>query len=355
MTVPGADLPTAVRGATVLDDHAQLAWDSDPDGLATIDADGVVGATNRAFDELIGSQEGATIGRGIGDVFAPEDAAMVLASTADLDSVRVAGIRSDSYPFAADLSTFRSASSDVIILRLDGRFAARAAVDDHLGDDALAHALSHDVRSRLNCVQGFLDHAIDRIAPTSMATAGPYIERAVRAGSAGDRMVAGLVHFLRLRNRAFDLTPTPLGPLVADAAHLATLDLNVELDITVQELPTVLADGPLLREVFVELFRNTVEFARDGVAPAAVVTAEVSRGWCRLSISDNGRGIPPGLADDAFVIFRQLQARNWERGVGVGLAVCRQVLEGHAGTIELDRDEESGTTVRLRLPLAPPS
>ena len=353
--MPGAELPTADRFAADLHDPARLAWDNDPDGLALIDVDGTVRATNRSFDELTGSAHDVASGRVIGDLLAPEDAAMVLASTDDLDAVRVAGIRSDSYPFVADLSTFRPEAGAAIFLRLDARFAARADVVDHVGDEALAHALSHDVRSRLNCVQGFLDHAIEHIEPASMATAGPYIQRAVRAGGAGDRMVAGLVHFLRLRNRAFDLVPTPLAPLVTEALQLATLDLNVELDIAVPDLPTVLADGPLLREVFVELFRNAVEFGRDGVPPAATVTVEVSHGWCRLSISDNGRGIPHGLEDEAFALFRQLQARNWERGVGVGLAVCRQVIEGHAGTIELDGGEESGTTVRIRLPLAPPA
>lgn len=332
-----------------MSDAGALAWDSDPDGLALVDHAGVIAATNRSFDELVGHAEDGVLGRSIGDLLAPEDAAMLLASTAATNSSRVSGIRGDGHPFTADVSTFRPPSGNTIFVRLETRSAARAAILDEI----LAHALSHDVQSRLRCVQGFLDLAVDRTVGESLTTADPYLQRAALALAAGDRMVSGVVNLLRVGSRPLQLVPTPLEPLLIEAGELASLDLDLKLGIDAQAKPMVFADGPLLRDVFVELFRNSVEFARDGVVPAAVVTAERSAGWCRLHISDNGRGMPEELTEDALTIFRQLQPRNWERGVGVGLAACKMVVEQHAGAIQLHSDEETGTTVELRLPLAP--
>jgi signal transduction histidine kinase len=161
------------------------------------------------------------------------------------------------------------------------------------------------------------------------------------------------VRYLRLTIRPLRIYPVALDRIVDDAyrASLAGFEGDAaRLDRG--ELPVVWGDPSLLAECLSELITNARKFA---VGPVGI-RVEVDRtiaGWVYLQVCDDGPGIDPAFVEDAFEPFRLLQPKGRYPGVGMGLALCRRIVEVHAGRCWIEASERAGTTVRLRLPLAP--
>lgn len=338
------------RGPSPETDAAELAWRHLGDGVALLDRGGVIVATNPSFDALVGFAEGRLIGRSFRDLLAPGDADRVVDAADSQSWIAVAGLECDGFPFVVDAAASSVAAERIlVIVRPRGPTISRSADAADTHGTELAHALSHDVRGRLRSVSGFLDVVLEGDGADQPTDDSACLRRASAAARAGDRMLERLVHHVRLGEATFTLRPIGLLEMVRAASTIVDGDISVEAGT----LPVVLAEERRMTECLVELFANAVVFARDGVPPVVSVTAEVSGGWCDVRISDNGRGMPADLVDDCFGLFRQLQARNWERGVGMGLPICRRIVDGHGGDIRIESDRAAGTTVRLRLALAP--
>lgn len=329
---------------------ADLVWRHLGDGVALVDRDGVISAANPAFGDLVGFAEAELIGRGWRDLLAPGDADRVADSADSEQWLAVAGLQRDGFPFVVDITTTSVVDDRMIVTARRRRPTISRGSDapDRTGAE-LAHALSHDVRGRLRSVSGFLDVALEARSDATPGDDSAMLERAVAAARASDRMLERLVHHLRLGDSTFTLAPTPLDEMVCAAAAIVGGDISLGAD----PLPVVLADEQRFTECLVELFGNALEFSREGIPPDVTVTAGVSGGWCDVRISDSGRGIPADLTADGFGLFRQLQGRNWERGVGMGLPICRRIVDGHGGEITIESDGTAGTTVCVRLALAP--
>jgi len=119
-------------------------------------------------------------------------------------------------------------------------------------------------------------------------------------------------------------------------------------------LPRVNGDPTLLVMVWQNLVGNAVKFRREGVAPRIVIECNQRvRGdevdWI-FAVSDNGIGIPQEFADKVFVIFQRLHGRDVYGGTGIGLALCKKIIEHHGGTIWIDTSNTEGTRFRFTLP-----
>jgi signal transduction histidine kinase len=107
------------------------------------------------------------------------------------------------------------------------------------------------------------------------------------------------------------------------------------------------------------LIGNAVKFRRDGVEPRIVLECEAGTGehdgqWL-FSLTDNGIGIDEEFVDKVFVIFQRLHGRDVYGGTGIGLAVCKKIVEYHSGTIWIDTSYETGTRFRFTLPAKEPA
>ena len=121
-----------------------------------------------------------------------------------------------------------------------------------------------------------------------------------------------------------------------------------------RRLPHVDGDPTLLAMVWQNLIGNAVKFRREGVAPRIVIECEPSRDdrdddWI-FTVSDNGIGIPQEFVDKVFVIFQRLHGRDAYSGTGIGLALCKKIIEHHGGTIWIDTSYTEGTRFRFTLP-----
>jgi light-regulated signal transduction histidine kinase (bacteriophytochrome) len=140
-----------------------------------------------------------------------------------------------------------------------------------------------------------------------------------------------------------------------DAAcrNLAGVIEDTGAEIAVGELPAVRVEAALLTAVFQNLIGNALKF-RGPDPPLVRVSAELDTGgeaW-RFTVADNGIGIDPEYAERIFVIFQRLHTKEAYAGTGIGLALCRKIVEHHGGRIWLDTSVAAGTTFHFTLPVA---
>ncbi|MBV9448489.1 MAG: hypothetical protein JO345_21605 [Streptosporangiaceae bacterium] len=207
--------------------------------------------------------------------------------------------------------------------------------------EQFAYLASHDLQEPLRKVASFCQLLQRRYAGKLDARADQYIEFAVDGAKRMQALINDLLAFSRVGQ-------TPLQPaLVSSDTALAQARANLAAEIeksgaTIEagHLPLVLAELPLLTAVFQNLLSNAVKFS--GPAPPRIVVAarRDGRQWL-FSVTDYGIGIEPQYADRIFLLFQRLNERSAYPGTGVGLALCRKIIEYFGGRIWLDADAAS--------------
>jgi light-regulated signal transduction histidine kinase (bacteriophytochrome) len=119
--------------------------------------------------------------------------------------------------------------------------------------------------------------------------------------------------------------------------------------VTCNRLPVLMANGPQLEQVFQNLISNAIKF-RDGAIPFIDISAESKDGTWIFSVSDNGIGIAPEHADVIFSIFQRLHTRTEYSGNGIGLSICKTIIEQHGGKIWLGNHSGTGCTFNFSIP-----
>jgi len=119
--------------------------------------------------------------------------------------------------------------------------------------------------------------------------------------------------------------------------------------VEIGELPVVVADRGALRQVFQNLISNALKFNESGAPHVEVSASRTDDGWT-FAVADNGIGIDPERADRIFLMFQRLHARDEYSGTGIGLAICKRVVERHGGRIWCEPRAEGGTVFRFTLP-----
>ncbi|HVV07775.1 sensor histidine kinase [Amycolatopsis sp.] len=245
-----------------------------------------------------------------------------------------------------ELSALRSAH-DVLDARTQDLQRSNAELEQ------FAYIASHDLQEPLRKVASFCQLLQRRYSGQLDERADQYIEFAVD----GAKRMQGLINDLLAFSRVGRVVRQPVAvscESVLEQAknNLATVIESSGATIESGELPTVPAEVPLLTAVFQNLLGNALKF-RGEDPPHIEVTAERDGGFWRFSVTDNGIGIDPGYAERIFVIFQRLHNKSDYPGTGIGLALCRKIIEHHGGTIWLDTTVERGSRFCFTLPALP--
>jgi signal transduction histidine kinase len=139
-----------------------------------------------------------------------------------------------------------------------------------------------------------------------------------------------------------------------DRLEFSVQECDAGLDVR-KPLPAVDGDPTLLSMLWQNLIGNALKFRAPERAPKVEIGWEPDPeqpGFVRLSVADNGIGIPPAFSEKVFVIFQRLHSREAYSGTGIGLALCKKIVEHHGGRIWIDPDREVGTRFNFTLPLA---
>jgi signal transduction histidine kinase len=224
--------------------------------------------------------------------------------------------------------------------------------------EQFAYVASHDLQEPLRKVASFCQLIEKRYADKLDERGIEYIAFAVDGAKRMQILINDLLTFSRVGRLNPTRIDTDLGATLDDAIEnldTAIIESGAEIVRQGQPLPRIVGDPTLLTVVWQNIIGNAVKFKRDGVAPRIVVDCEQSPnepgGPWRLTVTDNGIGIPEEFSDKVFVIFQRLHGRDVYTGTGIGLALCKKIIEHHGGTIWIDNSYTGGTRIRFTIPV----
>jgi light-regulated signal transduction histidine kinase (bacteriophytochrome) len=236
-------------------------------------------------------------------------------------------------------------------LRQDHRKAQEELARSNRDLEQFAYVASHDLQEPLRMVATYTQLLAERYQGKLDANADKYIHYAVDGALRMQTLVQDLLAFSRVGRQGHDLKVIEIGAIVKIA--MKNLQAAIEesgAKIVCGLLPSVVADGSQLVQVFQNLVGNAIKF-RGPEPPVIRVTAEQQGQEWVLSIADNGIGIAPEHSELVFVIFKCLHARAEYSGSGIGLAICKKIIEQHGGRIWVESQPGKGATFKFTLPV----
>ncbi|MBC6451662.1 sensor histidine kinase [Actinokineospora xionganensis] len=223
--------------------------------------------------------------------------------------------------------------------------------------EQFAYVASHDLQEPLRKVASFCQLLERRYKGQLDERADQYIGFAVDGAKRMQVLINDLLAFSRVGRHPTPQVEIECADLVDQAkADLAELIEESDAKIEVGPLPTVVGERALLAGVFQNLIGNAVKFRGEDPPRVRIDAVRKDEDW-EFSVSDNGIGIAPEYAERVFVIFQRLHAKEAYEGTGIGLAMCRKIIEYHGGRIWIDTEEEPGalgTEIRFTLPVHDP-
>ncbi|BBY77292.1 histidine kinase [Mycolicibacterium parafortuitum] len=253
-----------------------------------------------------------------------------------------------------------------IVAELEASRAATETLDQHAEElrrsnaelEQFAYVASHDLQEPLRKVASFCQLLEKRYGDKLDERGVEYIGFAVDGAKRMQVLINDLLTFSRVGRLNATESEVDLGAAL-DVA-LGNLSAAIEESGAVIErpavaLPTINGDPTLLTMLWQNLIGNAVKFHRDGVAPHIVIDCDreaddESSNWT-FTVTDNGIGIAPEFSEKVFVIFQRLHGRDAYTGTGIGLALCKKIVEHHGGTIGIDTSYQEGTRFRFTLPV----
>ena len=229
-----------------------------------------------------------------------------------------------------------------------------------------AYIASHDLQEPLRKISAFSNLVLEDYGDVVDDTGRHYLERMQDAAQRMSQLISDLLVYSRVTTQARPFKPVDLTEIVRNVR--SDLDMQIaDVDGTVEvgELPTIEADGTQMRQLLQNLIGNALKFSRPDEPPVVrVEAATVELGddgvpqvdadtdqICRLTVSDNGIGFEQKYADRIFTPFKRLHGRSEYEGTGMGLAICRRIVERHGGAISVESEPDVGTTFTIHLPI----
>lgn len=227
-----------------------------------------------------------------------------------------------------------------------------------------AFVASHDLQEPLRKIQAFGDCLKLEYSELLAEEGQDYIQRMQKAAHRMQTLINDLLMFSRVSTKAQPFVAVDLTIVV----HEVLSDLEVQIErvngqVEVGNLLTIDADPLQMRQLLQNLISNALKFHRSEEAPLVKVWTQYvgeqdqlspqdpARQRCQIMVEDNGIGFEEKYLDRIFTVFQRLHGRNEYEGTGVGLAICRKIVERHGGLITAKSTPEQGTTFIIELPV----
>jgi len=220
---------------------------------------------------------------------------------------------------------------------------------------------SHDLQEPLRKIQTFGEMLQDRYSGALDSHGLNYLQRIRDSAARMQLLLSELLTFSRATNRAYQYTKVNLDQVIRQV--LIDLDWQVEekqANVKVSNLPVVEADEVQVTQLFQNLLSNALKFHSPGRAPEINIYSPYpknktdSEGMVEIRIQDNGIGFSEKYLDRIFQPFQRLNTNGEFPGIGMGLSICRKIVDNHGGTISAHSSPGKGTTIFVRLPKEQP-
>nr|WP_235019734.1 PAS domain-containing sensor histidine kinase [Natrialba sp. INN-245] len=216
--------------------------------------------------------------------------------------------------------------------------------------EQFAYAASHDLKEPLRMVSSYLQLIERRYAAELDEDGEEFLEFAIDGAERMRGMIEALLEYSRVETQGDPLEPVDLDRLLEDVQK----DLQIQFEesdttLTSDDLPWVNGDDSQLRQVLQNLLSNAITYSGDNPPEIHVEATRHGKMW-KISVHDEGVGIDPARQDRVFEVFQRLHSQEEHSGTGIGLALCRRIIERHGGEIWVESDPGEGATFSFTLP-----
>jgi PAS domain S-box-containing protein len=341
-------------------------------GIAHVGLDGRFLKVNRSLCEILGTTEGELVGRSVKEVSHPEDKDLTDAQRArvhegELDSVRFEKryIRKNGTPVWVELAValardphgnpqYEIALFDDISERKCAEAALREAHEELKRSNAeleqFAYVASHDLQEPLRMVSSYTQLVMRRYGERLDGDAREFMAYVVDGAARMKQLIEDLLAYSRVGTKGKEFKPVP----VENALKRAITNLHAAIgesgaEITHDALPTVDADEVQLAQLFQNLMGNAFKFRGPGKPHVHVSCIEKADEF-EFHVKDNGIGIEAQYFERIFMLFQRLHTKGDYPGTGIGLAICKKVVERHGGRIWVESEPGQGSSFNFTLP-----
>lgn len=223
-----------------------------------------------------------------------------------------------------------------------------------------ASVAAHDLQEPLRKIQTFSDRVKIKAQGSLSEEAMDYLDRVQSSAKRMQVLINDLLTYSRVTTKAKPFEMISLEQIMQQVCS----DLEVRIEQTqgkviYKNLPSIEADSVQMHQLFLNLIGNGLKFHKAGAPPIVEVSADIieakdkgrPQNICRISVKDNGIGFDEKYLDRIFTIFQRLHGRHEYEGTGIGLAVCRKIVDRHGGKITATSHVDEGATFIVTLPV----
>jgi chemotaxis family two-component system sensor kinase Cph1 len=213
-----------------------------------------------------------------------------------------------------------------------------------------AYIASHDLQEPLRMVSCFTQLLLQQYEGQLDDRAHDYIHFAVEGANRMYELLNGLLAYSRIHSKGKNFAEVNTNHVIADVRKNLSLKIKERnATIKVGNLPVIHADGTQMIQLFQNLISNAIKFSPEN--PDIFISSEKNGDHYSFAIKDHGLGIDPQYFEKIFNIFQRLLPREKYEGTGIGLAICKRIVERHGGKIWLESEPEKGTTFFFTIPM----
>ena len=234
--------------------------------------------------------------------------------------------------------------------------------------EKFAFVASHDLREPLRKILFFSDSLQHKMSGTLDQETRDYFERIQKSAQRMRAMIDSLLAYSRTSSRTQNFSQIDLKKVLEEVLSILEVTTReIGAEITLENLPRINADRSQMIQLFQNLIENSLKFRRDGTTPQIRVHGEIitrsqegvnsegTQEFCRIKIEDNGIGFDMAYLDRIFNLFERLHGRHAYDGVGMGLGICRRIVERHGGDLTAESEPGHGATFIISLPINGPT
>ena len=220
--------------------------------------------------------------------------------------------------------------------------------------EEFASVAAHDLQEPLRKVRAFSDRLVSSFGDSLPEQGRSYLLRMHDASERMQQLIDDLLTLSRVTIGGVPFEPVSLNEVTGEVLEdLSMLVHETGAQVDVGDLPTLDADSAQMRELLQNLISNAIKYRRPDMPPMVTITADGDGGsddFCSFSVRDNGIGFDAKYAERIFLVFERLHGMGEYEGTGIGLAVCRKIVERHGGTITARSTPGEGSTFDVTLP-----
>lgn len=231
--------------------------------------------------------------------------------------------------------------------------------------DRFAYVASHDLQEPLRKIMLFSDKILTRFHNKIDKEADVYFQKIVKASERMQHLVNDLLKFSKHTNDVYGFEKTDLNEVLIDV--LSDIEHHIqkkEAKIYTDTLPVVWAVPSQIRQLFQNIINNSLKFTKEGFVPEVYIKSEKVEGskldgvskeleshtFYKIYIRDNGIGFDPKYSEDIFVVFKRLHSYHEFEGTGIGLSICKKIMDKHGGFIKAESIPNEGSTFIITFP-----